>query len=50
MVIAALTKNVEMATVLKKIIHDKQIWLSQQQAATPLAIFKSEVKPSDRDF
>ena len=50
MAIAALTENVEMATVLKKIIEDKQLWLSEQQAKNPLANFKSKVVPSDRDF
>ena len=50
MAIAALTENVEMATVLKKIIADKQLWLAEQQAKNPLANFKSKVVPSDRDF
>ncbi len=50
MAIAALTENVEMATVLKKIIEDKQLWLAEQQAKNPLANFKSKVVPSDRDF
>ena len=50
MAITALTENVEMATVLKKIIEDKQLWLSEQQAKNPLANFKSKVVPSDRDF
>ncbi|OCG25398.1 bifunctional indole-3-glycerol phosphate synthase/phosphoribosylanthranilate isomerase [Gilliamella sp. App2-1] len=50
MAIAALAKNVEMATVLKKIIEDKQIWLTEQQAAKPLAMFKSVITPSDRNF
>lgn len=50
MAIAALTENVEMATVLKKIIEDKQSWLVSQQASKPLETFKMDVKPSDRDF
>ncbi|OCG42023.1 bifunctional indole-3-glycerol-phosphate synthase TrpC/phosphoribosylanthranilate isomerase TrpF [Gilliamella sp. Bif1-4] len=50
MAIAALEKNVEMATVLKKIIDDKQIWLTQQQETNPLTMFKSAVIPSDRNF
>ncbi|OCG15968.1 bifunctional indole-3-glycerol phosphate synthase/phosphoribosylanthranilate isomerase [Gilliamella sp. App6-5] len=50
MAIAALAKNVEMATVLKKIIEDKQIWLTEQQTAKPLALFKSVITPSDRHF
>ncbi|KDN10834.1 bifunctional indole-3-glycerol-phosphate synthase TrpC/phosphoribosylanthranilate isomerase TrpF [Gilliamella sp. Imp1-1] len=50
MAIAALVKNVEMATVLKKIIDDKQIWLTQQQETNPLTMFKSAVIPSDRNF
>jgi indole-3-glycerol phosphate synthase / phosphoribosylanthranilate isomerase len=50
MAIAALAKNVEMATVLKKIIEDKQIWLTEQRAAKPLAMFKSVITPSDRNF
>lgn len=50
MAIAALTKNVEMATVLKKIIDDKQAWLTEQQAIKPLETFKSAIKPSDRNF
>ena len=50
MAIAALTENVEMATVLKKIIEDKQLWLAEQQTKKPLTNFKSKVVPSDRDF
>ncbi|OCG48839.1 bifunctional indole-3-glycerol phosphate synthase/phosphoribosylanthranilate isomerase [Gilliamella sp. Choc5-1] len=50
MAIAALVKNVEMATVLKKIIDDKQIWLTEQQETNPLTMFKSAVIPSDRNF
>lgn len=50
MAIAALTENVEMATVLKKIIEDKQLWLAEQQIKNPLANFKNKVVPSDRDF
>ncbi|MWN06247.1 bifunctional indole-3-glycerol-phosphate synthase TrpC/phosphoribosylanthranilate isomerase TrpF [Gilliamella sp. Pas-s95] len=50
MAIAALVKNVEMATVLKKIIEDKQVWLTEQQAIKPLATFQSAVTPSDRNF
>ncbi|WP_294892391.1 bifunctional indole-3-glycerol-phosphate synthase TrpC/phosphoribosylanthranilate isomerase TrpF [uncultured Gilliamella sp.] len=50
MAIAALTENVEMVTVLKKIIEDKQLWLAEQQAKNPLANFKSKVVPSDCDF
>jgi indole-3-glycerol phosphate synthase / phosphoribosylanthranilate isomerase len=50
MAIAALTENVEMATVLKKIIEDKQEWLAEQQTKNPLANFKSKVVASDRDF
>ena len=50
MAIAALTENVEMATVLKKIIEDKQLWLAEQQTKNPLTNFKSKVVPSDRDF
>ncbi|OCG39142.1 bifunctional indole-3-glycerol phosphate synthase/phosphoribosylanthranilate isomerase [Gilliamella sp. Fer2-1] len=50
MTISALAKDVEMATVLKKIIKDKQIWLVEQQAIKPLDTFKSTVIPSDRDF
>ncbi|MDF7671314.1 bifunctional indole-3-glycerol-phosphate synthase TrpC/phosphoribosylanthranilate isomerase TrpF [Orbaceae bacterium ESL0721] len=39
-----------MATVLKKIIEDKQIWLTEQQQRCPLSTFKEKVIPSDRDF
>lgn len=49
MVIAALTQNVEMATVLKKIIDDKQIWLTEQQKKRPLDTFRQDITPSDRD-
>ena len=50
MAIEALTKNVAMATVLKKIIEDKQVWLKTRQAQQPLATFKSAITASDRDF
>lgn len=50
MAIESLTKNVEMATVLKKIVEDKVIWLAQRQAKQPLSTFKSTLTPSDRDF
>lgn len=50
MVIATLVKNVEMATVLKKIIEDKQTWLTEQLAVKPLNTFKSAIFPSDRNF
>ena len=43
MAIEALTKNVAMATVLKKIIEDKQVWLKTRQAQQPLADRKSVV-------
>ncbi|OCG65633.1 bifunctional indole-3-glycerol phosphate synthase/phosphoribosylanthranilate isomerase [Gilliamella sp. Imp1-6] len=48
--IAALVKNVEMATVLKKIIEDKQTWLTEQLAVKPINTFKSAIFPSDRNF
>ncbi|MCO6556446.1 MAG: bifunctional indole-3-glycerol-phosphate synthase TrpC/phosphoribosylanthranilate isomerase TrpF [Gilliamella sp.] len=50
MAIAALVKNVEMATVLKKIIEDKQTWLTEQLAVKPINTFKSAIFPSDRNF
>ncbi|MFQ1017263.1 bifunctional indole-3-glycerol-phosphate synthase TrpC/phosphoribosylanthranilate isomerase TrpF [Gilliamella sp. BG7] len=50
MAIAALVKNVEMATVLKKIIDDKQTWLTEQLAVKPINTFKSAIFPSDRNF
>ncbi|OCG28359.1 bifunctional indole-3-glycerol phosphate synthase/phosphoribosylanthranilate isomerase [Gilliamella sp. wkB108] len=39
-----------MATVLKKIIEDKQIWLADCQAKQPLTTFKSAITVSDRNF
>ncbi|MDF7666272.1 bifunctional indole-3-glycerol-phosphate synthase TrpC/phosphoribosylanthranilate isomerase TrpF [Orbaceae bacterium ESL0727] len=39
-----------MATVLKKIIEDKQIWLTEQQSKQPLSTFKNDIVASDRDF
>ncbi|NBI13821.1 bifunctional indole-3-glycerol-phosphate synthase TrpC/phosphoribosylanthranilate isomerase TrpF [[Haemophilus] felis] len=37
-------------TILQKIQQDKEIWIAQQQAAFPLAQFRSQVQPSDRYF
>nr|WP_141672729.1 bifunctional indole-3-glycerol-phosphate synthase TrpC/phosphoribosylanthranilate isomerase TrpF [Gilliamella sp. ESL0232] len=39
-----------MATVLKKIIEDKQTWLTEQLAVKPINTFKSAIFPSDRNF
>lgn len=50
MAIAALTQNVEMATVLKKIVGDKFVWLTKRQQQQPLETFKSQITPSDRAF
>lgn len=50
MAIESLIENVEMATVLKKIIADKAIWLTARQVAQPLSSFKDSLQPSDRDF
>lgn len=50
MTIESLINDVTQATVLRKIIQDKQTWLIQQQALRPLAEFKDKVTASDRYF
>lgn len=50
MVIASLVENRIQATVLKKIIGDKQLWLTAEMQRRPLDSFKSQIKPSDRCF
>jgi len=50
MAIESLTKNVEMATVLKQIVEDKAIWLTARKADQPLSTFKDNLTLSDRDF
>ncbi|WP_373100192.1 MULTISPECIES: bifunctional indole-3-glycerol-phosphate synthase TrpC/phosphoribosylanthranilate isomerase TrpF [Pasteurellaceae] len=37
-------------TILQQIVRDKLRWLEQQQAALPLAQFKAQISPSERDF
>ncbi|WP_121145189.1 bifunctional indole-3-glycerol-phosphate synthase TrpC/phosphoribosylanthranilate isomerase TrpF [Orbus hercynius] len=39
-----------MATVLKKIIADKAIWVEQRKLQQPLSIFINDLQPSDRSF
>ncbi|SJZ51132.1 bifunctional indole-3-glycerol-phosphate synthase TrpC/phosphoribosylanthranilate isomerase TrpF [Photobacterium toruni] len=39
-----------METVLTKIIADKKIWVDERKEAQPLASFRHQLTPSDRDF
>ncbi|WP_392563134.1 bifunctional indole-3-glycerol-phosphate synthase TrpC/phosphoribosylanthranilate isomerase TrpF [Orbus sturtevantii] len=39
-----------MATVLKKIVTDKAIWLADRKVRQPLSTFKDNLAPSDRNF
>ncbi|PSV10167.1 bifunctional indole-3-glycerol-phosphate synthase TrpC/phosphoribosylanthranilate isomerase TrpF [Photobacterium kishitanii] len=39
-----------METVLTKIIADKKIWVDARKEAQPLASFRHQLTPSDRDF
>ena len=39
-----------METVLAKIIADKKIWVDARKEAQPLASFRHQLTPSDRDF
>lgn len=50
MAIESLSSNVEMATVLKKIVADKAIWLAARKIQQPLSSFKDNLVASDRDF
>ncbi|MDB1123659.1 bifunctional indole-3-glycerol-phosphate synthase TrpC/phosphoribosylanthranilate isomerase TrpF [Vibrio algarum] len=43
-------KNREMAEVLAKIVKDKRVWVAERKASQPLATFKDQLTPSDRDF
>lgn len=50
MTLSALDQNIAQSTVLTKIVHDKQIWLTKRKAEQPLASFQSQIVPSDRSF
>lgn len=50
MTIESLVNNVEMATVLKKIVADKVTWIATRKEAQPLSTFKTQLTPSDRPF
>ena len=50
MAMESLQNNVAMATVLKKIVTDKALWLAQRKQTQPLTSFKEQLAPSDRDF
>ncbi|MBE2898591.1 bifunctional indole-3-glycerol-phosphate synthase TrpC/phosphoribosylanthranilate isomerase TrpF [Pasteurellaceae bacterium 20609_3] len=40
----------QQATILQKIVADKQHWIAERQARQPLSTFQGQVTPSDRDF
>lgn len=50
MTIESLHNDVQMATVLKKIVTDKAIWVEQRKQQQPLASFINGLAPSDRCF
>ncbi|MBE2894071.1 bifunctional indole-3-glycerol-phosphate synthase TrpC/phosphoribosylanthranilate isomerase TrpF [Spirabiliibacterium falconis] len=40
----------QQATILQKIVADKQRWITTREARQPLSEFQSQLTPSDRDF
>lgn len=50
MAIESLRNDVQMATVLKKIVADKAIWIDKRKIQQPLSSFINTLKQSDRDF
>lgn len=50
MAIESLRNDVQMATVLKKIVADKAIWVEQRKQQQPLASFIDGLTASDRSF
>lgn len=50
MTLESLENNVAMATVLRKIVTDKAVWVEQRKQTQPLSTFKDQLQPSDRSF